>query len=843
MKKEIKKSDKARKKTQKTKAVKKTDTATNKAVKEASSSSVLSKLFKKKNEKRPISKSQAGSIPYDTVYENGIIEICPGLFSKSYRISSMNFRTATDQEQWNIGKSYANFIGSFEKEAMVEVTLFNRTMDIEKFKSEVLLEMGTDELNLYREEYNNMLLEKMSGTKNNLETDRLLTISIPAENIKEASEKFGQIDMTVGDTMAQITKSDCVPLSIVERLEILNQIYNMDDAHPLYQKREIAGHTVESFSLENCEKQGISTQDVLVPGQLTFGEFDKKMGQVIRIGNFIAKPYYISNYPTWIKGTTLSDFATLSGNMIASIYFDSKSQSDAAQMLKDKTRSIRSGIITRQRDSSTTTDVSIIAPDLSDAKREADDLQESISQDDARIFYATAVFVLFARTGEELKRLEENLETIANKNLLTVRPLSNQLEQGFNSALPLGNKFVSMDRLMTTETVASMSPFDLKEIYQRSGLYYGLNASSKSMLLYDRTNDINPCGIILGMPGAGKSFSAKREMVSVYLGTGDDIYIVDPEGEYVALAERFGGTVIKIANGSTSHINPFDLNMENSGEDGDPVKVKSDFIQSLCEIAIGGKWGLSPIEQTLIGRCATKLYEEHVRYLHVAGKRMDQENAPTMVDFYNLLMSQPEPEAVNIALALERFATGSDDVFSYKTNVDPNSRMVVYDIKEIGSGLKELGLQIAFDAIWNKMIENKAKGKRTWFYIDEFYLLMAKESSANYISQIWKRARKWNGIPTAITQNVEDMLKSEQARTVINNSQFTTILQQSPINRRQLSELLGLTAEEQKYISTSKPGMGLLKIGEDVIPMNDDFPRDTNLYKIMTTKPDESLNV
>lgn len=839
MKKEIKKTDKARKKSKRNE--KEMNQTTNIVAKEAKAGSALSKIFKRKHEKHPIAKKQEDSIPYNVVYENGIIEICPGLFSKSYLINSMNFRTATDQEQWNIGKAYANFIGSFEKEAIVEVTLFNKTMDIEKFKSEVLLEMGTDSLNLYREEYNNMLLEKMSGTKNNLETLRILTISVPAENIKEAINKFGQIDMTVSDSMAQITKSDCVPLSIIERLELLNQIYNMDDAHPLYEKRTIAGRTVESFSLKNCENQGISTQDVLVPGQLSFGDFEKKVGQIIRIGNYIAKPYYISNYPSWIKGTTLSDFATLSGNMLVSVYFDSKSQGDAAQMLKDKTRSIRSGIITRQRDSSTTTDISIIAPDLSDAKREADDLQESISQDDARLFYACAVFVLFAKTGDELKRLEENLEMIANKNLLTVRPLSNQLEQGFNSALPIGNNFLQIDRLMTTETVASMNPFDLKEIYQRSGLYYGLNAASKSMILYDRTNDINPCGIILGMPGAGKSFAAKREMTSVYLGTNDDIYIVDPEGEYAELARQFGETVVKIANGSTSHINPFDLNTENAGDDGDPVKVKANFIQSVCEIAIGGKWGLSPIEQTLIGRCATKLYEDHMRYLQSTGKSMDPDKAPTMVDFYNLLMAQPEPEAVNIALSLERFATGAEDVFSYRTNINTNSRLVVYDIKNIGTGLKELGLQIAFDAIWNKMIQNKAKGKRTWLYIDEFYLLMAKKSSADYISEIWKRARKWNGIPTAITQNIEDMLKSEQARTVINNSQFTTILQQTPINRRQLSELLGLTTEEQKYISSSKPGMGLLKIGEDVIPMNDDFPRNTRLYKIMTTKPNESI--
>ena len=428
-------------------------------------------------------------------------------------------------------------------------------------------------------------------------------------------------------------------------------------------------------------------------------------------------------------------------------------------------------------------------------------------------------------------------------NLLTIRPLLNEMEQAFNSTLPIGNNYMSYTRLMTTETVASLTPFSVKEIYQRSGLYYGLNASNGSMTLYDRSQDVNPCGIILGMPGAGKSFSAKREMINVWLGTEDDIYVLDPEREYAAMAKAFGGAIVKISNGSKAYINPFDINLQNSGDDGDPVKVKSDFIQSICETAIGGRFGLSQIEKSLIGRCATRLYSDHVRDLQASGKDMDSESAPTMVDFYNLLMVQPEPEAANIALALERFVSGSDDLFSHHTNIDAQNRFIVYDIKDIGSGLKELGLQIAFDAIWNKMIENRAKGKRTWIYIDEFYLLMTKETSAEYISTIWKRARKWNGVPTAITQNVEDMLKSEQARTVINNSHFVTLLQQSPVNRKQLSNLLGLTTEEQKYISTSKPGMGLLKIGEDVFPINDDFPKDTKLYGIMTTKPDELVEV
>ena len=337
-------------------------------------------------DKRPVPKTQEGSIPYQHIWENGIMELFPGYFSKSYHIGSVNFLTATDNDQWNIGQAYANFLGSFEKEATIEITLFNRSIDIEKFKASVLLEMQDDNMNLYREEYNNMLLDKMSAGRNNLTTDRILTVSVPAENIKEAIKKFARIDVSVTDEMSRITKTECSVLSAIERLELLNDVYNMDDNTPLYQKRMIDGHMVESFSLKECEAQGRTTQSYIVPGQLSFGQYEKNIGNVIKVGNMLARPYYVSGYPSWLRASTLTDFSTLSGNILISAYFTSESQGGAADMLKRQTRNIRSGIIDRQQKSSTTTDVSIIAPDLSEAKQEADELQESIAQDDNRLF-------------------------------------------------------------------------------------------------------------------------------------------------------------------------------------------------------------------------------------------------------------------------------------------------------------------------------------------------------------------------------------------------------------------------------------------------------------------------
>ena len=417
------------------------------------------------------------------------------------------------------------------------------------------------------------------------------------------------------------------------------------------------------------------------------------------------------------------------------------------------------------------------------------------------------------------------------------------MEPGFNSSLPLGNYSLKIERLMNSDSVAGFNPFNVKELRQKGGIYYGLNASSKNMIIYDRTTDLNPNGCILGMPGAGKSFSAKKEIISVLLNpstANDEIYVLDPENEYGKLTEAFLGSEVKVANGSNIHINPFDLNIDNSEDAGDPVKIKTDFIETVCEIAIGGRYGLSPIQISIIDRCVMKIYEPYIEHLRKTGKTIDIEKSPTMEDFYEELLMQPQPEAQDLALSLERYVKGAQDIFSHKTNIEIDNRFTVFNIKDIGSGLKELGLHICLDHIWNKMIANKAKGKRTWIFIDEFHMLMQKPSAASYIAQIWKRARKWSGICTAITQNIEDMLKSEDSRTIINNSSFIILLGQSPINKEHLSNLLNISKEEQKFISSAKPGTGLLRIKDDIIPMTDSFPKNTELYKIMTTKPNES---
>ena len=784
-----------------------------------------------------IPQNVSDSIPYKGVYQNGIFELEDSRFSKSYKLPEMNFKIVEENRQQQIAIQYSEFITSFAEGTSIEITLYNKTMNMDVFQDQVFIKMKNDNLNKYREEYNQMLKDKMVGVKNNLDTVKILTVTIKADDIFEANDKFIQIDAMIADSLGSMTGSPVVPLTLMERLDMLFHIYNPDSDYNINEKRTINGQLVEAFNLENCANQGITTKDVIGPPSMEF------KSNIAKVGDRIAKSFFVANYPTWLKGTLLTDFSSIPTNMLVSVHMVSMDQSEAIKLVKRQGVNINSAVVEAQKRAvKNGYDPSIISEDLKDARHEQKLLMDNITKENAKLFTTTFVFTLFANTEEEMKGFEDQLKLIGNKNMIMIQPLNLQQEDGLASSLPIGNNRIKINRLMTSQTIGAIIPFDVKNVRQQGGLYYGLNAVSQTMILYNRTSEVNTNSCILGMPGAGKSFTAKREMINVLLNTDDEVYVIDPEREYKVIADALGGSVIKIANGSSIHLNPFDLNLKNQDEDGgDPVKVKSDFIETICEIMIGGKYGLSPIEKSIIDRSATNIYDDYIKYLQKTNKDQDYEHAPTMVDFYNDLLEQALPEAQNIALSLERYVKGALDIFSHHTNTEIRNRFTIYDIKEIGPGLKEMGLQICLDNIWNKMIRNATEGKRTWFYIDEFYLMMQKPTSASYISEIWKRARKWKGNPCAITQNVEDMLKSEDARTVINNCSFVTMLGQSPINKTQLSSMYNLSLAEQKYIASAKPGMGIIICNGDVIPMNDDFPKNTELYQMMTTKPEERI--
>ena len=451
------------------------------------------------------------------------------------------------------------------------------------------------------------------------------------------------------------------------------------------------------------------------------------------------------------------------------------------------------------------------------------------------MFLVTFLLVNMADSKRTLDNDITRASSVAQKYNCQLTRLDFQQEQGFVSALPLGVNQIKIQRGLTTSALAIMMPFTTQEIFQGGdALYYGLNATSGNMILADRKQNKTPNGLILGTPGSGKSFSAKRSILNVFLITRDDIIICDPEAEYFPLVHRLHGQVIKISPTSRHHVNPMDINL-NYSEDDNPLALKSDFILSFCELAAGGRNGLEPVEKTLIDRAVRSVYRPYIA-------DPKPENMPILEDLYDEIKRQPEPEAQRVAAALELYVHGSLNVFNHRTNVDINNRLVCFDIKELGKQLKNLGMLVIQDQVWNRVSQNRDIGKSTWYFVDEFHLLLRGEVGA-WSVEIWKRFRKWGGIPTGITQNVKDLLASPEIENIFENSDFIYLLNQASGDRRILCERLNISNKQAGHISNSAPGEGLIVFGNVILPFKDDFPRDNELYGIMTTKPSEVVNL
>lgn len=792
-----------------------------------------------KNAKKiKIPKSVQQSIPFANVYKDGEIELEEGVFSKTYYIEDTNFKIESQEKQEELFFLYGDLINTFGADVGVEVSIYSQTIHKSIFLNKIKMKARRDNLNKYREEMNEILSMKMDEGRNNLQKVRYITLTIIADDIKEAKMIFSRLDTEISSAIKKITNVPARPLTLEERMTMLYNIYNQGIDQPLVQESIVGGRKIKSFDITTINKMGLSVKDVIAPEQLTFN------ANYFTMGDKYARTLVLSDLPSYLNCDLMPDISSVPCNMITSVHFTSIRQDKALKALKNQLINIGSNVVDAQkRATKNGYSAELISPELMGAQNEARALIDDLTTRNQKLYEVTCIITHFADDIEQLDKDTSSIQTAVAKHLCRAIPLTYQQEYGFNSSLPLGTNKVSVNRMLTTESASVFIPFSVEELNNEGGFYYGLNAISKNMIIYDRTKGSNANGVILGVPGGGKSFSAKREIVSVLLGTGDEVYVIDPEREYTPLASLLGGEVIKIAVGSSSHLNPFDMDIEygdGEGSTGDPVSLKADFIGAICEIVLGGKFGLSPIQKSIIDRCVRRLYRKYLDYMEIKKKEgvtIDTSRVPTLKDFYYLLLDQPEPEAQDLAIAMEIYATGSLDTFAYKTNVKTKSRFLVYDIKDIGSGLTELGLQVCLDNIWNKIIANKKRGKRTWFYIDEFYLLTQKETSALYLRQIWKRARKWGGVPTGITQNVEDLLSSKEGRGIINNCEMVYMLKQSPVDRQVLSEMFNISEAQQSFITNSDPGQGLLYNGKTIIPFEDKFPQNTKLYEVLTTKP------
>lgn len=792
----------------------------------------------KKAKKSPLTdvpKTVQESIPYLGVYENGIFQNDESTYSKVYKIPDMNFLIEDTERQKEIFGNFMELLSSFGPEVHVQQVIFNKTIKPAELESKVLMKTQNDKLNEYREEMNEMLIDKMAKASNNIIHEKYFVLSVEADDIVAAKSTFERLDREISAGFERVTKTPTKPLTLIERLSIMYDIYNMDSNVPFYRRTKMKKENVmESFNMRHIQKMGLTSKDVVGPSALTF-ERDHMI-----VGTTYARAMMVSNLPSFLRGDILTELSNMPFNMLTSVHYRALPQSKAITLLKNKLVDVNANVVTLQKKASRNGySVDVISPEIKQASQEVESLMGDLTQDNQKLFYTTITAVIFAKTKEELDENTKLFQATAERFVCQAMVLATQQEAGLTTALPLGKNKLKVERLLNSRAAAIFLPFGVKELWQDDGMYYGLNGVSKQMILYNRSSAINGNGCIFGVPGSGKSFSAKREIVNVLLHTDDDVFVIDPENEYAGLAKLFYGSSIRIAPGSDVHINPMDMGLDYSAEGDDPITMKADFIASICEAATGSRYPLTPIQKSVIDRCVKNVYREYIRTLRAEGKSEDASIVPTLRDFYEEVKLQPEPEAHNLALALEKFVEGTQNSFAFRTNVNVNNRFTIYNIKDIGTGMKSIGLQVCLDNIWNKMIANYKKGKRTWLYCDEFHLLTQTEISAKYTQQIWRRARKWNGIPTGITQQVEDMMKTEEGRAIIGNSEFVMMLSMNAYGRAQMQQMYNLTDAEMEYITSSGSGHGLIYNGKDIIPFVDEFPKDTKLYNAMTTKAGE----
>ena len=772
---------------------------------------------KKKAKVNSVKRTVQQMVPYVAAYSNGVFELPNHRFSKTYKLGDINFITA-EVEQENLFSSFCDMLNAVS-DCAVEISCVNRPVDVEEFKERHFLRFKHDGMDKYRQECNTILLDNLEKNTSVI-SDKYLTLTISADDEDVASQQFVRIDGTVIDAIGAIGGSVATPLSAEERLALLHGIYH-------------AGEN-EAFScdLTNLKKQGTTTKDLIAPSSMTVYKDYMEVGE-----NYVST-LYLAVYPSSLTTNFIEEMNALPFPSITSVHLSAIPQDKAQKMIRNQITNISANIQTRQRKATGRgASGDFISPDLASAHAEAVSLLDDINARNQKLYYATLVVTVIAEDRDSLDRYIKMVQAVGRKHVCAMRKLGYQQDIGLDAALPLGQNSLAINRLLTTETAGLFIPYTSEALSHKSGLYYGINPISRDMILFDRLLSKNANGMILGTPGSGKSFVAKRVMLGVYLGTDADQQVIDPEGEYGPMANLLGGQVIRIAPGSDNHINPMDMDMRSADKD-DPVTLKADYICSFCETAMGGRYGLNPIQKSIIDRCVRLVYKPYLEYM---GKHPElnccPEECPTLVDFYETLLAQPEPEAQSIALSLETYAVGSLDVFAHKTNIDANNRFVVYDIRDIGTNLKELGLQVCLNTIWNKTIENRTKLKYTWSYIDEMHLLLQHESSAAYVRQIFKRARKFWGVPTGLTQNVEDLLASPEARSVLNNCDFVVMLNQSPLDKVALSEMFHINTSMQQYITNVGYGRGLIYTGKTIIPFEDDYPKDTESFKAMTTNP------
>ncbi|MGN0679569.1 MAG: VirB4-like conjugal transfer ATPase, CD1110 family [Oscillospiraceae bacterium] len=753
------------------------------------------------------------TIPYIEMYKDGVCHVESDYYTKTIQFFDINYQLARDEDKNLIFQKYCGIHNYFDETVTVQFSFMNIAEDLGT--RTVSLPQQDDDFNDLRREFAEMLQNQLEKGNNGLLRLKYLTFGIHEKDRKTAKSRLEQLETEIINNF----RSMGVPaygLDGTERLHILHRSFNPnpEDAFVWDWKARV--------------ETGISTKDAIAPSSFNFGKKN-----IFQMGNVFGSTLYVDIISTEVSDRMLTQYLKLENNLFFNLHLRALDQTEAIKYVKRKMTAVDAMKVDEQKKAARAGyDIDILPPDLVTYSEELKLLLSDLQSRNERFFVTTISITCFAETQKKLDLLIRQIKSITQQNNCKLAQLDWQQEDALMSSVPLGINKIDRSRNFTTSAVSVFIPFTTTELFQRGdALYYGLNALSHNIIMADRKQLKNPNGLVLGTPGSGKSFSSKREWSNAFLSTTDDIIICDPEGEYYPLVNAFHGQVIKVSPTSPHHINPMDITDDYSDGD-DPVTLKSDFILSLCELVVGGKYGLSPEERSIIDRCTRKVYQKYF-------DNPVPENMPILEDLYNLLRDYSDDvNAHHIASALELYVTGSLNLFNHRTNVDISNRLVCFDIKEVGKNLRKLAMLIVQDQVWNRVSANRGQ-KSTRYYIDEFHLLLKEEQTAAYSVEIWKRFRKWGGIPTGMTQNVKDLLTSKEIENILDNSDFICMLNQAPGDREILAQKLGISEYQLSHVTNSAQGEGLIFFGDVILPFVDRFPKDTKLYRLMTTKPEE----
>ena len=749
------------------------------------------------------------------MFPDGICRVTDSYYTKTVQFQDINYQLNQNEDKTAIFDGWCDFLNYFDSSVRFQLSFVNMSANKDNYARYITISPQGDDFDSIRLEYTQMLQNQLARGNNGLIKTKYLTFGVEADGLKAAKPRLERIETDILNNFKRLGVA-AEPMNGAERLRLLHGMLHMDEQEPF------------RFSWDWLVPSGLSVKDFIAPSSFEF-----RTGRSFGVGRRIGCASFLQILAPELNDRMLADFLDMESSLIVSMHVQSVDQVKAIKTIKRKITDLQKMTIEEQKKAVRAGyDMDIIPSDLATYGTEAKKLLQDLQSRNERMFLLTFIVVNTAGGRQQLDNNVFQAVSIAQKYNCQLTRLDFRQEEGLMSSLPLGLNQIEIQRGLTTSSVAIFIPFTTQELFQdgKEALYCGLNALSNNLIMVDRKHLKNPNGLILGTPGSGKSFAAKREIANVFLVTNDDIIICDPEAEYGPLVERLHGQVIKISPTSTHYINPMDLNL-NYSDDENPLSLKSDFILSLCELIVGGKDGLMPVEKTIIDRCVRMVYRDYLNDPR-------PENMPILEDLYNELRRQEEKEAQYIATALEIYVSGSLNVFNHRTNINIANRIVSFDIKELGKQLKKIGMLIVQDAVWNRVTINREAHKSTRYYIDEMHLLLREEQTAAYTVEIWKRFRKWGGIPTGITQNVKDLLSSREVENIFENSDFILMLNQASGDRQILAKQLNISPHQLSYVTHSGEGEGLLFYGNVILPFVDRFPRG-ELYDLLTTKPQE----